>query len=144
MKAITNYLITEGSYGPVDMAKKYADTKAFIRFFNEEKENYAVINKRNGKHSKTGDTINIITLHGSKGLEYKYVWIPDLNEGIIPSRSAVSESGKEEERRMLYVGMTRAKEALIMSYVCGTKENAMLPSRFLRPIRKLWEKESKK
>lgn len=127
-----------------DMAKKYADTKAFIRFFNEEKENYAVINKRNGKHSKTGDTINIITLHGSKGLEYKYVWIPDLNEGIIPSRSAVSESGKEEERRMLYVGMTRAKEALIMSYVCGTKENAMLPSRFLRPIRKLWEKEPKK
>ena len=127
-----------------EKAKSYSNTKSFINSFNEEKEEYTIQNKRNPKHSKTGDTVNIITLHGSKGLEYKCVWIPDLNEGIIPSRSAVSESGKEEERRMLYVGMTRAKEALVMSYACGTKENAMLPSRFLRPIRKLWEKENKK
>ena len=127
-----------------EKAKKFSDSKAFIKSFNEEKESYAVQNKNDKRrNSRSKDTVNILTLHGSKGLEYRYVWIPDLNEGIIPSRSAVSEPEKEEERRMLYVGMTRAKEALIMSYICGTKENSMLPSRFLRPIRKLWEKDQR-
>ncbi|MBO4457595.1 MAG: ATP-dependent helicase [Butyrivibrio sp.] len=124
-----------------EKAKKFKDSKTFIRSFNAEKDEN-VVRRKDGKKrgNNCGDMVNIITLHGAKGLEYRYVWIPDLNEGIIPSRSAVTESEIEEERRMLYVGMTRAKEALIMSYICGTKENTMLPSRFLRPIRKLWEK----
>ena len=127
-----------------EMARNFRDSKSFIGSFNEEKEKFDNRNKGKKKFSNADDMVNILTLHGSKGLEYKYVWIPDLNEGIIPSRSAIYEPEKEEERRMLYVGMTRAKEALIMSYICGTKENAMLPSRFLRPIRSLWEKEAKK
>jgi len=127
-----------------ERAKEFNDGKSFIKAFLEEKEKHAMDNKKsNKKKAIADDVVNILTLHSSKGLEYKYVWIPDLNEGIIPSRSAVSEAEKEEERRMLYVGMTRAKEALIMSYICGTKENAMLPSRFLRPIRNLWEKDHK-
>ena len=127
-----------------EMARNYRDSKTFIGSFNEGKEKSNNRNRGKKKFSNADDMVNILTLHGSKGLEYKYVWIPDLNEGIIPSRSAIYEPEKEEERRMLYVGMTRAKEALIMSYICGTKENAMLPSRFLRPIRSLWEKEAKK
>ena len=87
----------------------------------------------------TGQRVNLLTMHGSKGLEYKYVWVPDLNEGIIPSRSAVSKAQIEEERRMLYVAMTRAKTALILSYIKGDKENPMLPSRFIRPMKELWE-----
>ncbi len=126
------------------MARNFRDSKSFIGSFNEEKEKSDNQSKGKKKFSNAKDMVNILTLHGSKGLEYKYVWIPDLNEGIIPSRSAIYEPEKEEERRMLYVGMTRAKEVLIMSYICGTKENAMLPSRFLRPIRSLWEKEAKK
>ena len=126
-----------------EMASNFRDSKSFIGSFNEEKEKFDNRNKAKKKFSNAKDNVNILTLHGSKGLEYKYVWIPDLNEGIIPSRSAIYEPEKEEERRMLYVGMTRAKEALIMSYICGTKENAMLPSRFLRPIRSLWEKTTK-
>ncbi|MEE3496646.1 MAG: ATP-dependent helicase [Butyrivibrio sp.] len=125
------------------MARNYRDSKSFIGSFNEEKEKSDNRNRGKKKFSNAKDMVNILTLHGSKGLEYKYVWIPDLNEGIIPSRSAIYEPEMEEERRMLYVGMTRAKEALIMSYICGTKENAMLPSRFLRPIRSLWEKTTK-
>ena len=125
------------------MARNFRDSKSFIGSFNEEKEKFDNQSKGKKKFSNADDMVNILTLHGSKGLEYKYVWIPDLNEGIIPSRSAIYEPEKEEERRMLYVGMTRAKEALIMSYICGTKENAMLPSRFLRPIRSLWEKTTK-
>ena len=127
-----------------EMARNFRDSKSFIGSFNEEKEKSDNRNSGKKKSSNADDMVNILTLHGSKGLEYKYVWIPDLNEGIIPSRSAIYEPEKEEERRMLYVGMTRAKEALIMSYICGTKENAMLPSRFLRPIRSLWEKNYKK
>ena len=124
-----------------EKAKEFKDIKTFISSFYSEIEENKERNKDDKKKKNTSpDKVNIITLHGSKGLEYKYVWIPDRNEGIIPSRSAVTEAETEEERRMLYVGMTRAKEALIMSYICGTKENAMLPSRFLRPIRKLWEK----
>lgn len=126
-----------------EMARNFKDTKSFIKSFEDEKEKAVIHNKGKKKFSNAKDMVNILTLHGSKGLEYKYVWIPDLNEGIIPSRSAIYEPEKEEERRMLYVGMTRAKEALIMSYICGTKENAMLPSRFLRPIRSLWEKTTK-
>jgi DNA helicase-2/ATP-dependent DNA helicase PcrA len=125
------------------MARNFRDSKSFIGSFNEEKEKSNNRNSGKKKFSNADDIVNILTLHGSKGLEYKYVWIHDLNEGIIPSRSAIYEPEKEEERRMLYVGMTRAKEALIMSYICGTKENAMLPSRFLRPIRSLWEKTTK-
>ena len=90
-----------------------------------------------------GKRVNIMTMHGSKGLEFEIVWLPDLNEGIIPSRSATSKEQIEEERRMLYVAMTRAKKALIMSYITGNKENQMLPTRFIRPIRDLWEKTYK-
>ena len=93
---------------------------------------------------KTGsDRIKIYTMHGSKGLEFRYVWLPSLNEGVIPSRSVVSDMETEEERRMLYVGMTRAKEALIMSYVTGDDNNQMLPSRFLKPIKDLWKIDHK-
>ena len=83
-------------------------------------------------------------MHASKGLEFKYVWLPDLNEGIIPSRNVTELNETEEERRMLYVAMTRAKQALIMSYITGNKDNPMLPSRFLRPIKDLWDRSYEK
>ena len=92
--------------------------------------------KDNNKRKPIGrDVVNITTFHGAKGLEYEKVWLPDLNEGIIPSRSSVTQTQIEEERRMLYVGMTRAKTTLIMSYLSGTDDNPMLPSRFLRPLK---------
>lgn len=122
------------------MAREYGDVKKFLKDINamidESFDNKKKTNKKSEK------AVNIITMHGSKGLEYKAVWIPSINEGIIPSRSALTKLQIEEERRMLYVAMTRAKQALIMSYLAGTKENPMLPSRFLRPIRSLWEDHS--
>lgn len=107
--------------------------------FLEHGKNTKISKKTKDENSKK---VNLLTMHGSKGLEFKYVWLPDLNEGIIPSRSAVNSSQIEEERRMLYVAMTRAKTALIMSYIKGTKENPMLPSRFLRPIKDLFDHSS--
>lgn len=110
---------------------EYDDLKRFLEHENEKKISREVKDKNTKR-------VNLLTMHGSKGLEFKYVWLPDLNEGIIPSRSAINSTQIEEERRMLYVAMTRAKTALIMSYIKGTKENPMLPSRFLRPVKDLF------
>lgn len=56
--------------------------------------------------------IRLLTIHGAKGLEYDLVYIPDANQGIAPHKKALTESDKEEERRMFYVAMTRAKNNL--------------------------------
>lgn len=112
-----------------------ADCRDLIKVIKEKSGDKNALERQKGKKN----CVKIYTMHGSKGLEFKYVWLPGLNEGIIPSRSAVTESEIEEERRMLYVGMTRAKQALIMSYITGDGNNKMLPSRFLRPIRNLWD-----
>jgi len=74
------------------------------------------------------DGINIITMHTAKGLEYENVIIPDVNEGVIPLKNAVNES-VEEERRLFYVAVTRAKEKLIMT---ATKERNRDISRFVK------------
>lgn len=76
--------------------------------------------------------IRILTMHASKGLEFDSVYIPDLNEGIIPSRRSKTEAEIEEERRLLYVAMTRAKSRLELLYIKGTRENPRPPSRFLK------------
>ena len=121
-----------------EISLKMADNKMLLSEITKIRENsFTGIEKAATK--KHGKKLNLLTMHGSKGLEFDIVWLCGLNEGIIPSRSSVTLSQIEEERRMLYVGMTRAKRALIMSYLNGGKENPMLPSRFLRPIRYLWE-----
>jgi DNA helicase-2/ATP-dependent DNA helicase PcrA len=73
----------------------------------------------------------IATMHSAKGLEFHTVFIPDANEGIIPHKKAALPEDIEEERRLLYVAMTRAKKAL---YIYSAKEryNKVAPwSRFI-------------
>ncbi len=120
------------------LSQDYTDMEMFLTFCREEIQKEST-EKKTLKGQNNGNRVKLMTLHGSKGLEFKTVWLPDLNEGIIPSRNATTSQQIEEERRMLYVGMTRAKQALIMSYVTGSKDNPMLPTRFLRPVRDLWE-----
>lgn len=86
--------------------------------------------------------VAFMTMHGSKGLEYDKVFIVNCNEGSIPHRKARSEEEIEEERRMFYVGMTRAKKELTLLYITGEKEakresgpaRVIPPSRFLKEI----------
>ena len=73
----------------------------------------------------------ISTLHGVKGLEYDNVYIFNVNEGSIPYKKAVLEESLEEERRLFYVGMTRAKKKLTLLYVKRQFEKEREPSRFL-------------
>ena len=75
-----------------------------------------------------------MTGHASKGLEFERVFIPDVNEGTYPHGRMPDDQTLEEERRIFYVAMTRAKKALELTYVTGTKERPKLPSRFLNPL----------
>lgn len=73
----------------------------------------------------------LMTMHGAKGLEFDLVFLPDCNEGIVPHKKSMKGKEVEEERRMFYVGMTRAKQRLFLSWVSGTKEEPGFASRFL-------------
>ncbi len=73
----------------------------------------------------------VCTMHGAKGLEFGRVFLPDVNEGIIPGKECVTPSALEEERRLLYVAITRAREEL---YIYYTKERGRKLSRYLQGI----------
>ena len=86
--------------------------------------------------------VTLITLHSTKGLEFDHVFLTGMEEGICPhSRSLTEEKGIEEERRLMYVGMTRARQSLTMTRavyrrIFGNEQQlrASLPSRFLAEI----------
>lgn len=89
--------------------------------------------KKNGSQKKE-DAITLATLHSSKGLEFTEVFLVDVNEGVIPHRKASVEADLEEERRLFYVGMTRAKERLHIFYVKERYGKEAEPSQFLEKL----------
>ena len=74
--------------------------------------------------------VSLMTMHSSKGLEFRVVYILDANEGITPHHKAVLDPDVEEERRMFYVAMTRAKERLHIYYVRERYHKKQEKSRF--------------
>ena len=84
---------------------------------------------------ESGDGITVSTVHSAKGLEFKTVFIVGAEEGIFPSTMAIDEGGIEEERRLMYVAITRAMENLIITYTRSrfrfNQISANMPSRFL-------------
>lgn len=83
------------------------------------------------EEGEKGAAVCIMTMHGAKGLEFDAVFLPDCNEGIVPHKKSMKGKEVEEERRMFYVGMTRAKKQLFMSWVCGSRQEPGFASRFL-------------
>ena len=88
-----------------------------------------------------GATVSLMTLHSAKGLEFDAVFLAGLEEGLLPhSRSSDTPDGIEEERRLFYVGMTRAKKSLVLTRAVYRRNygeermRASLPSRFLAEI----------
>ena len=77
--------------------------------------------------------VKLLTYHASKGLEYSHVYMPFLNEYIVPHKKATSVEAIEEERRMFYVAMTRAKDSLTLSCVSSSGNN---PSVFIKELQK--------
>jgi DNA helicase-2/ATP-dependent DNA helicase PcrA len=88
---------------------------------------------RDGREN--GGQVTLMTLHNAKGLEYRAVFMLGLEEGIFPHSRSIEENDVEEERRLCYVGMTRAKEKLTMLHAARRslygRTDANLPSRFL-------------
>jgi DNA helicase-2/ATP-dependent DNA helicase PcrA len=88
--------------------------------------------------SAENDKICLMTLHASKGLEFDNVFIIGSKEGILPHRNSSNDKGLEEERRLFYVGMTRAKRKLTISYSKTSREGNNTfynqPSRFIFEI----------
>lgn len=78
--------------------------------------------------------IRLMSIHGSKGLEFDRVLVPDCNEHVFPHGNLPDGETVEEERRIFYVAMTRAKENLELLYLTGDKARPRLPSRFLNPL----------
>jgi DNA helicase-2/ATP-dependent DNA helicase PcrA len=85
-----------------------------------------------------GDAVQIMTLHSAKGLEFPLVFLPGWEEGMFPSQRSMDEKGEkglEEERRLAYVGITRAKEEARLSFVANRQVygrwTSQLPSRFI-------------
>ena len=91
------------------------------------------------KIKNTDNKITLMTMHASKGLEFPVVFIVGFEEGLFPhSRTLINPSEIEEERRLCYVAITRAKEKLIITFtkyrnIFGSTESN-LPSRFLGEI----------
>ena len=83
-----------------------------------------------------GDRIKLMTVHTAKGLEFPYVFLCGLNEGVFPSRKTRTREAMEEERRLAFVAMTRAQKRLYLSAAAGVNfdDSLRYPSRFLLEI----------
>ncbi|WP_097462075.1 DNA helicase Rep [Mangrovitalea sediminis] len=81
------------------------------------------------------DKVQLLTLHASKGLEFPHVFIMGLEEEILPHRTSIEEGTIEEERRLMYVGITRARQTLTLTFAAQRKQYGekieTIPSRFL-------------
>jgi len=124
--------------------KELKSVAATFPHLNDFLENVALVQaeysqqeKTKGKENREG--VRLMTLHSSKGLEFTAVFLVGFEEGILPhSQSMVDEHGVEEERRLCYVGITRAKDFLFISYATRRlyfgRSSLNEPSRFLADI----------
>ena len=91
--------------------------------------------------------VTLMTLHNAKGLEYRVVFIIGMEEGIFPHSRSIEEQGIEEERRLCYVGMTRAMERLTLTHASSRslygRHDYNLPSRFLDELPERWIKRDR-
>ena len=115
-----------------ESAAGYPTFQAWFTHMEEYGRELAEQARRQTEPMKDQGGVTLMTMHGSKGLEYRFVYIIDANEGITPHRKAALEADLEEERRMFYVAMTRAKERLCICSVRERYGRKQEPSRFIR------------
>lgn len=114
-----------------EKAKQFQTIEEWFSYIEEYGEELA----RQAKYSETAeDAVTLLTMHGAKGLEYDTVMIIGANEDIVPYKKAVLPEDMEEERRMFYVAMTRAKKRLYITYTKEKNGKEMLPSRFVHEL----------
>ena len=100
---------------------------------------YAALEAGEGQAQAGEDGVQLMTLHSAKGLEFPLVFLAGLEEGLFPNTRSIEEAGRlEEERRLAYVGITRARQKLVLSHAETRRLHGQdmygMPSRFLREI----------
>ena len=114
-----------------ELASSAKNFKSFSEWFVHIEEYTQQLKEQAKKQVSEKKGITISTLHSIKGLEFDAVFLMDVNEGSLPYHKAVTESSIEEERRLFYVGITRARKFLWILYAKNRHEKELEVSRFL-------------
>jgi DNA helicase-2/ATP-dependent DNA helicase PcrA len=123
--------------GRLENIDEFISSLADFENMTEFLEYVSLVEAKDDKNA--AETVSVMTVHGAKGLEFDLVFVPGLEDGVFPSSRSLDErEGEEEERRLLYVAITRAKKELILCYakqrfVFGDYQQSM-PSRFLKEL----------
>lgn len=115
-----------------EAAREYRTFAEWFAHMEEYREELARQSEQ--KNDRDRDAVSLMTFHGSKGLEFSHVYIVDANEGITPHHKAVVNEDMEEERRMFYVAVTRAKKALTVTYTRERFNKKQEVSRFVAEL----------
>ena len=105
-----------------------------IKEWFEHIESYGKMLKEQNKKNGEKEGVKLMTMHAAKGLEFDTVFVIEANEGSCPYKKATADEEIEEERRLFYVAMTRAKRKLVISYVKEKNGKDLLPSRFVSEL----------
>ena len=108
-----------------------ASFRTFEDWFCHIKEYGEELRRQAARHQTDTDAVTLATMHSAKGLEFKVVYLLDANEGVTPHNKAMLDEDIEEERRLFYVAMTRAKERLHVYYVKERYHKPAERSRFV-------------
>lgn len=125
-----------GSGKAEELIKIGEEFEAFSRRFSSVREMESYMKEYRqviSEPPKRESGVQLLTMHASKGLEFDTVFLPECNEGKIPAEKAKTNAQMEEERRMFYVAMTRAKRRLVLFFQ-NKKTGKEAPSRFLKPL----------
>jgi DNA helicase II / ATP-dependent DNA helicase PcrA len=124
--------------GRLDNLKELISAIAEFNTLQDFLEHVSLVIDKTADHHQ--DSVTLMTLHGAKGLEFETVFLPGWEEGVFPHARALAEKsfGLEEERRLAYVGLTRAKKQAFISFAANRRiynqwQNSM-PSRFLKEL----------
>ena len=109
-----------------ESSRAYATLDKWLKHIDE----YTTLLEEQEKKNEPRKGVHLMTIHASKGLEFNTVFIIGVNEGLIPYKRSIKDN-LEEERRLLYVAMTRAKKTLFITYVKEKNGNDLCPSRFI-------------
>jgi len=122
----------DGTINAIQKAKALAKINRKVMLLKNLSRNFHDLSKfvnsmiLGGSEMSEGDGVNLLSVHASKGLEFKEVYVIDLMDGRFPNRKLMSKGGSlEEERRLFYVAVTRAKDILYLSYAKYDKVKRM-------------------
>ncbi|MEW5888725.1 MAG: UvrD-helicase domain-containing protein [Pseudomonadota bacterium] len=133
---------------PREAETKWGNVRDFVDWLGskgeEENKNLAELTQTVAlitmldRDNDNADAVQLATLHAAKGLEFKHVFLVGVEEGLLPHRESVDKGNIEEERRLMYVGVTRARQSLHLSYCerrrTGKEVRACEPSRFIAEL----------